>query len=580
MKPTIIPAVAQPHHAAVLGKTGSGKTSTAKLLVEEAVANGHRVCVLDPIKSDWWGLTLSADGHRPGLPFDILGGPKGHVPLHSGAGAAIAELVAAGTLPHSIIDMADFEPGGLQRFFVEFAPALIRRMRGVLYLVIEEAHEFAPKERSGIGQEAMAIHWAKKMATAGRSKGIRLVVATQRTQALHNALLGSCDTLVAHRVTSPADQEPVVKWLRANTDKATADDVAASLATLKTGEGWLCSGEASVFERRQFPRIKTYDNSATPTGDDHGDGAKPPPVDQARLRTIIGDAVAQAEADDPKKLREELARVKGELKKALSAPVSVPPAEVQTLRADLERWQAAARADANTVRELRESLQVVYREAETALASEEKRTRDAEAAFDAARPARSEPPRREPPPRPVTVRDLAKSSPAAAGNGGDLPKPLLSIVLSIAWWDVVGFRSPTRAQVAAVAGYAVEGGSFKRYVSELSTRGLVEYGTGTLSLTPAGAELIVPPSSPPTLAELHERVEAIMENPHKKIFRVLLEAGGRDVGRTDLAERSGHKGAEGGSFKRYVSALSSLGVVKYGRSTVRAADWLFPEGLR
>lgn len=178
------------------------------------------------------------------------------------------------------------------------------------------------------------------------------------------------------------------------------------------------------------------------------------------------------------------------------------------------------------------------------------------------------------------MRDLAKSSPAAAGNGGDLPKPLLSIVLSIAWWDVVGFRSPTRAQVAAVAGYAVEGGSFKRYVSELSTRGLVEYGTGTLSLTPAGAELIVPPSSPPTLAELHERVEAIMENPHKKIFRVLLEAGGRDVGRTDLAERSGHKGAEGGSFKRYVSALSSLGVVKYGRSTVRAADWLFPEGLR
>jgi DNA helicase HerA-like ATPase len=60
--------------------------------------------------------------------------------------------------------------------------------------VIEEAHEFAPKERAGIGAENMAIHWAKKLATAGRSKGIRLIVATQRVQALHNAVLGSCET--------------------------------------------------------------------------------------------------------------------------------------------------------------------------------------------------------------------------------------------------------------------------------------------------------------------------------------------------------------------------------------------------
>jgi uncharacterized protein len=150
MQRKAIPDVVLLAHTAILGKTGSGKTSTAKRAIEQL--DGFRVCVLDPIKSDWWGITSSADGRRPGLPFKILGGPHGHVPLHSSAGKVIGTLVGSGQLPLSIIDMADFEAGGLQRFFIDFAQALWKSARGVVYLVIEEAHEFAPKERAGIGR--------------------------------------------------------------------------------------------------------------------------------------------------------------------------------------------------------------------------------------------------------------------------------------------------------------------------------------------------------------------------------------------------------------------------------------------
>jgi Helicase HerA, central domain len=292
-----IPAAALKQHIAFLGKTGSGKTSTAKLVVEQILREdpNARVCVLDPIKSDWWGLTSSANGRNPGLPFYILGGPRGHVQLHDSAGKAIGELVANGALPLSIIDMADFKPGGLQRFFSDFAPALMKRMRGVVYLVFEEVHEIVPKERTGIGAESMAIHYAKQLATAGRSKGIRLMIVTQRTQALHNALLGSCDTMIAHRLTAPADQEPVKKWLKANVSKEIFDKVSTSLASLKTGSAWICSGEAQVAELVQFPKISTFDNSATPTGNEASQEVKTAPVDQDKLRAIIGTAVKEAE---------------------------------------------------------------------------------------------------------------------------------------------------------------------------------------------------------------------------------------------------------------------------------------------
>lgn len=340
---TTIPDAVLRQHIAVLGKTGSGKTSTAKLIAEKIAGDGGRVCVLDPIKSDWWGMTSSQDGKKAGFPFQILGGPKGHVALHPHAGAAIGEIVANGQLALSILDMAHFEMGGLQRFFIDFAPSLLRHMRGVLYLVIEEAHEFAPKERAGFGNESMMIHFAKKLATAGRSKGIRLVIATQRTQALHNAVLGSCETMIAHRLTAPADQDPVAKWLHGNFSKERAKAVESTLSSLRTGEAWICSGEANLCEKRQFPRITTYDNSATPTEESRDIKVTTAPVDVEKLRSIVGEAVAEAKANDPTELKRRIAELESKLRGV--APVApAAPAEVREVKVP-DREQIAVLVD-------------------------------------------------------------------------------------------------------------------------------------------------------------------------------------------------------------------------------------------
>ena len=127
--------------------------------------------------------------------------------------------------------------------------------------------------------------------------------------------------MIVHRLTAPADQEPVLKWLKANVqDKDVRAEIVASMSSLKTGTGWLCSGEARIFERVSFPRISTFDNSATPTDDGEDLQIKGADVDRDALRALIGEAVADAEANDPKKLKARIAELERQLSQQPHAP--------------------------------------------------------------------------------------------------------------------------------------------------------------------------------------------------------------------------------------------------------------------
>ena len=46
---------------AIVGTSGSGKTYAAKVLVEQLMAQGARVCIVDPL-GVWWGLRAGAEG--------------------------------------------------------------------------------------------------------------------------------------------------------------------------------------------------------------------------------------------------------------------------------------------------------------------------------------------------------------------------------------------------------------------------------------------------------------------------------------------------------------------------------------
>lgn len=578
---TDLPAAAVDLHTAVLGMTGSGKTTTGKLIIEDRVAQGDRVCILDPIKSDWWGLTSSADGKSPGLPFTILGGPRGHVALHSGAGHAIAEVVASGELRHSIIDMADFEAGGLQNFFTDFAHRLLQRMRGVLYLVIEEAHEFAPKERGGFGKENQALHYAKKLATAGRSKGIRLVVMTQRTQALHNAILGSCPTKIVHRMTEPADQEPVVKWLKRNADKARGEEITDSLSRLPTGTGWVCNAEIGLFERVQFPRARTYDNSATPDRSTGEHDVRTAKVDVAALRAAIGEAVKEAEASDPKALKAELAAARARIAELESGASTRGASGDEELAAAEARGYERGKADGIRLRAdaLRTDLAAVLSAIGDARAEHHERFSAIESKVQALavqyeyarndEDHASEPPRTAPPRSDYVVMRISNPAPSD-GSGTVTDKAQRAFLTVLAQHR----RALARNQIAILAGYSSKSSHVDNTISNLRTRGYVTGGRNGIEITAEGRKALGKYTPLPVGRALQEYWIRELDSAGGKFLTIICAAHPRTVTRDQVAEKAGYSTISS-HVDNTLSALRTRGLITGPRGAIKASEELF-----
>ncbi len=426
----------------------------------------------------------------------------------------------------------------------------------------------------------MAIHWAKKLATAGRSKGIRLIVATQRVQSLHNAVLGSCETIIAHRLTTPADQDPVLKWLKANTDKDTQEKVAASLSSLPTGTGWICSGEAKLFEQRAFPKFKTYDNTATPTGDAAEISVKTAPVDQDELRAIIGDAVKQAEADDPKALRVEIAKLRAELAKkpaAAAAPVVDERATEHAfasgrhfgVKDSFAALRPIIKSHAKAIGKIREAIGQL-----STLALNEHVLIDGfESEFEK---LQSVPPAADTvrPPSARLALPRASSSPGIAAGGDDgLPSPERRILNSLASWRAMGHEKPSNAQVAWLAGYSPTSTGYTNPRGSLKSKGLVLYPVSDhVEMTAEGEALAV--ADVPH--DLRAFVLAQLPGPEARILKAAIAIYPRTDSNEEIAKAAGYSHTSTG-YTNPRGALKTKELVTYPTSgMVRAADWLFP----
>lgn len=317
-------------HIAILGKTGSGKTITAKGIVEYLLRKKERVCIIDPV-SAWWGLRSGPSGSGAGFPVVIFGGPRGDIPIGGSHGAAVAEIVATSDTP-TIIDMKLMSVKDRTQFFTDFAVTMMQKNQGVLHMIIDEAHLFAPKGKVNSPKAGEMLSETNNLITGGRGVGFRFIMLTQRPAKLHNDCLASIETLVAQRLTLGADRRAVETWIEDCASAEQGREVLASLPKLKTGEGWVWSPGEDMLLRTAFPMITTFDSSNPKNL--RRSNVKLSGIDVPTIRLKLEQAAGDAVNDDPVQLKRLLAQAQAELR---AKPKPVAPLVKQEDPAAIEK---------------------------------------------------------------------------------------------------------------------------------------------------------------------------------------------------------------------------------------------------
>lgn len=550
-----IPTAALAHHIAFLGKTGSGKSNGAKVIAEEALEAGERVCIIDPTGS-WWGLRLKANGKPSNYPVVIFGGLHSDVAIDRAHGAAVAEVIATSSTP-AVIDTRLMTVGERTQFFTDFAETLLRKNRGPLRLILDEAHVFAPQGRVADPNSGKMLHAANNLVSLGRSIGLRIVMISQRPAKLHKDSLTQIETLVAMRLIAPQDRAAVEDWIGEWADKQQGREIIQSLPSLPTGDAWIWSPEADFLKRVHFPLARTYDSGKAPTEGETGPELKP--LDLAAVNTLLEKAAADLKANDPRHLKAEVARLTRELavaQKGNSAPEWPDQREeVALLTQDLrDVAEARRRLDARLKRIATLAMGGVTAE-------------DA----GGERPLKGDDLQLGPPivgefGPPVYPKGPARRPTVPQGDGS-VPAGCAKPLAALAGVYPAGM---TEAQWATAAGYKRSGGTWGTYKSRLTGAGLIQKRDGKFFATETGAHAVGDVEMPPPPGPDLVRWWAAKLPGTSKVAEALIEAWPNGLSKDELAARV-DMAASGGSFGTYLSRLAGPGLITRD-GEIRLAD--------
>jgi hypothetical protein len=584
----------------VWGGSGAGKTTGSRVMFEEATRAGVVSGAVD-LKADWHGLQSSADGKAKGIPVVIFGGEHADVAITPDAGTVTAATIVDLRQPW-VLDLEQFSKGQQIRFLAPFLETLYDRNREPMVVFFDEADRYAPQKP--MSPEAnIALGATEDIAKRGRKHGIFPVFITQRNQALNKDVSELCDAAFVYRTPGPRAQEAALDWFGSKATREEMDEVRAAIASLETGEAFLCSADPKVriFKRIHVRAPETFDSSATP---EIGKRRVEPKVfAKAELKAIeerMAATIAKAKSDDPKALRAEIAALKKQVASgAAAAPKMVQQrVEVAVLKNGTTKILAKAAADLLRASEKLTAFggdlgDAIGRSTTAAhvIASELKRIASAPSGASstalASWPARDTvdgAPVRAAAPRPtVQVPERRAGVPSAKAERASVrprsgePRVTTDGITSRQqrFLDAAAALyalnvETTRATVSSWLGVHPRGGSVGEELKALEVAGLITLNRGAITLTEEGMAA----SSPPSEYDPLEQAKRGLSPRQRRIFDIILSVHPDPITRDAIAESMGIH-PRGGSFGEDLGRLRGRGLITLERGSARARDFLF-----
>lgn len=547
---------------AILGMRGTGKTTTAVVLVEEAIALNHPVVVIDPLDC-WWGLRSSLDGKAAGHPVLLFGGTHADLPLEEHDARAIADLLVEHPWP-AVLSLRALSKSAQRRFVAAFLEHLYLRKgepgkRTPLLVVVDEASTFAPQNVHG--ETARSLGAIEDLVRRGRTSGFGVVLIDQRAASVSKDVLSQVELLVAHRHKGPHDRKALQEWVSAHDPGDRGETFMGTLATLEIGEAWFWfPGRQDIFERVQVRQRTTWDSSGTPDRDDRA---------RARKQTMARpDATVWRQ-------RLEGARPVPEPKKAgkgSAAPAPNPELEAQLTRVRGERDEARSEAAALQGR-LNAALRVLdaLRETLAAGAPPPEPAAPGPAPRPGAATSRTKPPapaeelpkvRVRPATPPPTPPDSNGHAPSRRSDGYSRILTALAQCTEPISVEALGLRARLSSST----------GSFGQHLAQARREGLVEGTRRALQLTEAGRRQLAHVAPLPTGSALATWWRNELPASTWAILQILLQAE-EPLSKDEVGKRAGLS-PNTGSFGQHLAKLRRLNLIRGSGDAMTASEEL------
>lgn len=560
---------------AVFGISGSGKSNTATVLVEQLLAAGEQVVMVDP-KGEGWGLLSLANGKPSNLDIVAFGEPNGHIEtLAETHGPRLADFVVE-TGRSVILSLLGFESDQSERRFVaSFLRQLYRRKSregspSRTLVVLEEAHLFVPEHATGDKTELAGA--VQRIVRQGRSCGIGTLLVDQRPQDVSKRVVTQCDTLICHQLSHNLDRKALAEWVQGFDTGGRGKLFLDSLASLKPGEAWIWSPAwRNIFERAQVNRRQTFDTGAAPDGKT-AKAVKRAEVDLDALSKQLTEIVEKAKADDPKELKkrikelEALTKSEGDriakqselLSKKAEGKVTIERVEVPVLK---DGQLARAEKLVDRMQKLMNDARGVYEPLATAVGKVLV----------------------QPKPVPPTITPKVKtqiqdshkparpiSSPGENGSrpstNGDIPKGERSILTACAQYP----EGCDRSQLTVLTGY--KRSSRDAYIQRLREKGYVTVSGDMVLGTEVGVSALGDFEPLPTGDELREYWMRRLPQGEREILKVVCKDYPASVDREIITEATNYQRS---SRDAYIQRLAAKKLVVPGRGDVTASETLF-----
>lgn len=589
-------------HAFVTGKTGAGKSSAMRLVAEHLLDHKKRLVVIDP-KGDWFGLQFSADGKSAGYPVITFGDFKGDnykadVPINEHSGQHVAELLTSGNRP-AVIGLRGWFTAHMTKFWIDFAKHLFHSNEGELYLMIDEAQNFAPKgSLSGLeGAAGTGLHWTNRLLAEGRGLGINIWVGSQRPQKVHNDTLDGCETLIAMRTVHPAARDALVKWMKGTGDKKATETILTNLAEMPRGDAWVWSPEIGFGPKRvTFPMFQTFDSFAPPQLQKKVERQTWANVDLDEVKEKLASVIKEAEANDPKALRTKIVQLERELREKRTYPETKTETKIEKVEVPILKDNEVVdlQAAANSARM---AAQELTRETDRIEKLLEKAQEIVRAGSSVGRAGAGLPVTRHerpvagsnPAPRNISRPQMAAGAvkppnrallTASTSADGELTPKRRGILNALATFESLGIMLPTREQVAGFTVTPHTSGGYKNNLGALRSAGFIDYPTpGTIRLTSSGKAHSQADFTFTNSGELHQIWLNKLSPARARILGILIERYPGQITREALADGVDAPATSGG-FKNNLGALRTLGLIDYPNpGMVAATETLFPPGL-